>query len=38
MVGKIHIYVKKLDFLGSTYFKLLIQVKGNSINDYDVYN
>jgi len=38
MVGKTHIYVKKFDFLGSTYFKLLRQVKGNSINDYDFYN
>jgi hypothetical protein len=34
--GKMNIYVKKkLDFLGSTYFKLLRQVRGNSVNDYD---
>jgi hypothetical protein len=35
MGGKINIYIKKLDFFGLTYFKLLRQVRGNSINDYD---
>ena len=35
MSGKINIYMRKLDFLGSTHFKFFRQVRGNSVNNYD---
>jgi hypothetical protein len=35
MGGKNKYLRKKLEFIGSTYSKLLRQVRGNSVNDYD---